>query len=157
NQDVGERLVVAEADVVARLQLLDEVGLEEQRFGFRCRGDELHARRLGDHSSDSGRVANQPGVALYALLEVASLADVEHLAVRTQHAVDTWTGRCRARVTADHLRTLRTHRAFLGRCDTRPVIQFGSFGTFGDNCCRLPYHAVNMAIAGGLVTALAGQ
>jgi hypothetical protein len=32
NQDVGERLVVAQQDIVARRQALDEIALEQQRL-----------------------------------------------------------------------------------------------------------------------------
>ena len=42
DQDIGEALVVAQCDVVARLELLDEIGLEQQRLGVRLGGDEHH-------------------------------------------------------------------------------------------------------------------
>ena len=37
DQDIGEALVVAQRHVVAGLQLLDEIGLEQQRLGVRSR------------------------------------------------------------------------------------------------------------------------
>jgi hypothetical protein len=43
-QDVGERLVVPQQHVVAGLQLLDEVGLQQQRLALRGGRDELHRR-----------------------------------------------------------------------------------------------------------------
>ena len=42
DQDIGEALVVAQRDVVAGLELLDEIGLEQQRLGVRRGGDEHH-------------------------------------------------------------------------------------------------------------------
>jgi hypothetical protein len=34
DQDIGKRLVVAQLHVEARPQLLDQIGLEQQRLGF---------------------------------------------------------------------------------------------------------------------------
>ena len=45
DEDAGKRLVVAQQDVVARPQPLDQVGLEQQRLGLGMGGDELHRRR----------------------------------------------------------------------------------------------------------------
>ena len=50
DEDVREALVVAEQHVVARLQLLDQVLLEQQRLGLGLRRQEHHRRRRGDHS-----------------------------------------------------------------------------------------------------------
>jgi hypothetical protein len=41
DQDIGERLVVAQKHIEARPQPLDQVGFEQQRFGLGCRRDEL--------------------------------------------------------------------------------------------------------------------
>ena len=88
NEDIGEALVVAQRHVVARLQLLDEIGLEQQRLGVQFGGDEHHRARLRDHARDAGRLALRRDVGGDALLDRARLADIEHLALGADHAVD---------------------------------------------------------------------
>ncbi len=87
-QDVGERLVVPEQHVVAGPQLLDEVGLEQQRLGLRRRGDELHRGRLADHAGDAVRMGLAARVGADAGLQALGLAHVEHVALAIEHAVD---------------------------------------------------------------------
>ncbi|MBS1163655.1 MAG: hypothetical protein H6R03_1551 [Burkholderiaceae bacterium] len=79
-------LVVAEQDVVARRQLLDEVVLEQQRLGLRA----------GHRRVDGGDALEQVGgarpdplveVGADALAQVAGLADVQDLARRIEHPV----------------------------------------------------------------------
>ncbi len=93
DQDIGEALVVAQRHVVARLQLLDQVGLEQQRLGLRLGGDEHHRARLGDHPRDAGRLALRRHVGGDAFLDRAGLPDIEHLALGADHAVDPRPGR----------------------------------------------------------------
>ncbi len=88
DQDIGEGLVVAQQHVVARLQLLDEIGLEQERLGLRAGGDELHRGRLGDHAGDAVRMRLAARVRRDAGADVARLADIEHVAIRRDHAVD---------------------------------------------------------------------
>ena len=88
DQDIGEALVVAQRDVVAGLQLLDEIGLEQQRLGVRFGGDEHHRMRLRDHARDAARLALGRHIGGDALLDRARLADIEHLALGPDHAVD---------------------------------------------------------------------
>ena len=52
-QDVGKAFVVAERNVVARLQPLDQVGFQQQRLGLRRRRHEQHLGRLVDHARDA--------------------------------------------------------------------------------------------------------
>src|SRR3546814_4959859 len=52
-QDVRERLVVAQENVAARLQPLDQVDLEEERLDLGVGLDDLQRRRLGDHAPRS--------------------------------------------------------------------------------------------------------
>ncbi len=73
-------LVVAQDDVEARLQALDQVGLEQQRLGLGMGGDDLHRRRLGDHPPQPLRQARGLGVGRDPLLQRPRLADVERLA-----------------------------------------------------------------------------
>ena len=86
--DVGEALVVAQEHVVARLQLLDQVLLQEQRLGLALRGQEHHRAGGGDHSPYACVVAQRLGVSGDALLQAARLADVEHLALGVEHPID---------------------------------------------------------------------
>ena len=56
-QDVGKALVVAIGDIVARLEPLDQVGFQQQRFGLRRGGDEQHLGGFRDHAGDAARYA----------------------------------------------------------------------------------------------------
>ena len=62
NQNEWERLVVAKQDIVARLELLDEICLKQQRFGLRCRDHKFHGARFGDHAQNAIGVASCLGV-----------------------------------------------------------------------------------------------
>ena len=88
DQDIGEALVVAQRDVVAGLELLDEIGLEQQRLGVRLGGDEHHRMGLRHHARDAARLALRRHIGGDALLDRARLADIEHLALRPDHPVD---------------------------------------------------------------------
>jgi hypothetical protein len=88
DQDVGEGFVVAQQHVVAGLQLLDEIGLEQERLGLGAGGDELHRGRLGDHASDAVRMRLAARIGRDAGADVARLAHIEHIAIRRDHAVD---------------------------------------------------------------------
>ena len=107
DQDIGKALVVAQQDVVAGLELLDEVGLEQQRLGLGLGGDEHHRAGLGDHPGDAGRLALGRRVGGDALLDRARLADVEHLALGADHPVDAWAHRRMAPEVADRFRAAR--------------------------------------------------
>ena len=87
-KDVGEALVVAEQNIVTRLQPLDQVRFEQQRLGLRRRLDEDHRARFRDHAQDAVRMARVLGVGRDALLQTRGLADIEHVALRVQHAID---------------------------------------------------------------------
>ena len=86
--DVRIALVVAEQDVVARLERLDQVVLEQQRLAFGARDRGLDARDLRDHHRDARLVRALLEVARHALLQVARLADVERVAGGVLHPVD---------------------------------------------------------------------
>ena len=88
DEDVGKRLVVPQQHVEARLQLLDEVGLQQQRFRFGAGGDELHGSRGGDHPRDAVSVAHRARIAQHPLLDALGLAHIEHGTVRRDHAID---------------------------------------------------------------------
>jgi hypothetical protein len=88
DDDLRERLVVAQEDVEAGLQLLDQVDLEQQGVRLGPGGDELHGPRQVDHQGDALGVEPALGVLQHALLQRAGLADVEHLAILAHHAID---------------------------------------------------------------------
>ena len=92
DDDVGKRFVVAERDVVARLEALDEVGFEQQRFRLGRGVHELHRHRGADHRRDAVGMAGEPRVILHAVLEVARLADIDDLTGLIHHAVDAGAG-----------------------------------------------------------------
>ncbi len=93
HQDRRKRLVVAQQDVVARLQALDQVGLEQQRLGLGVGGHHLQVDGLRDHAPDADPETIDVGVAGDPLPEVLRLADVERIAVGADHAVDAGGGR----------------------------------------------------------------
>ena len=93
DQDIGKRLVVAQQHVEARPQPLDQVGLEQQRLGLGRGRDELERGGRRDHALDARVVAGRPRIGDDALLDVLGLADVEHVAVGVDHAVDAGRGR----------------------------------------------------------------
>jgi hypothetical protein len=86
---VGVALVVAEQDVVARLERLDQVVLEQQRLGLGTHHGGLHAHDLRDHVADAGAAVALLEIVGNPLLQVARLAHVEHRARRVEIAVDT--------------------------------------------------------------------
>ena len=86
--DVGVGLVVAEEDVVARRQALDEVVLEDQGLGLGAGGGDVHAQHLRHHHGDARAGDGLLEVAGDAALEVLGLADVEHPVVGADHAID---------------------------------------------------------------------
>jgi len=114
DQDVGKTLVVAQQHVVARLELLDEIGFEQQRLGLGLGGDEHHRAGLGDHAGDADRLPLRRRVGLHPLLDRARLADIEHLAVGPDHAVDARPVRRVLPERLDHRRAAR-QRPRLGR------------------------------------------
>ena len=88
DQNVGEALVVAQHHVVARLQLLDQIGLEQQRLGFGLGGDEHHRAGLRHHAGDARRLTLGRRIGGDALFDRARLADIKHLALGADHPVD---------------------------------------------------------------------
>ena len=88
DQDIGERLVVAQQHVEARTQPLDQIGFQQQRFGFGFGADEFHRHRRRDHAGDTAVVPGRPRIGGDPLLDVFRLADIEHLALVVDHAVD---------------------------------------------------------------------
>ncbi|MHC2575733.1 hypothetical protein ACVMHR_000472 [Bradyrhizobium diazoefficiens] len=94
DQDIGKRLVVAQLHVEARPELLDEVGFQQQRFGLGVGRDDLHGHRGGDHAQDARRLRRTLArVVGQALFDVLGLADIEHVGIRVEHAIDAGRGR----------------------------------------------------------------
>ena len=87
-QDLRQALVVAKQDVVARLQLLDQVRFQKQRLDLRAGDDHLQRLGLADHPHQPVRQPVRLGIAGHAPRQVARLADIERLAGAVQHAVD---------------------------------------------------------------------
>ena len=115
-QDVGKRLVVAHQHVEARLQLLDEIGLEQQRFRLGLRRHEDHRRGQRDHARDAIGVPLATHVGGDTLLHALRLADIQNLAVDRDHAIDAGPERRMLPVCADDLDAARQRpRRGLGR------------------------------------------
>lgn len=84
DEQVRVGLVVAEQDVVARLQRLDEVVFQDQRLGLRARDRDLQPRHLRHHLGDARAGQGLLEIRRDALLQVARLADIHDLAGRIQ-------------------------------------------------------------------------
>ena len=73
--------------------LLDEIELEQQRFGIRVGDGHFHARGLRDQRLHLGLHVARLKVGPDPALQIARLADVENLALRIEHAVNAGTAR----------------------------------------------------------------
>ncbi len=102
DQDMGKRLVVAQQHVEARAQALDQVGFEQKRLGLGRGRDELERRGRRDHAFDAGVVAGRAAIGDDPFADVLGLADVEHVALGIDHAIDAGRGRRELGVTRDH-------------------------------------------------------
>ncbi len=103
DEDVGKRLVVAQQHVVARLELLDQVGFQQQRLGLGGGDGGLHARHLHQHQGDAVGVPLPARVGAHPRLQIARLAHVEQLAGGVMHAVNARLARQRLHEGGDHL------------------------------------------------------
>jgi hypothetical protein len=88
DHQLGERLVVAQHHVEARLQLLDEVGFEQQGLGLGGGDHQLHRPGQGDHQADPLSVEPALRILKDALLERARLAHIQAGPVLAVHPVD---------------------------------------------------------------------
>jgi hypothetical protein len=82
--------IVTKQYVIAWCQRLDQVALEQQRLGLGTGNGRLHGRDLLDHQLDARRAPAAGFLEIRGdpLLQVESLADVEHFAGAAHHAVD---------------------------------------------------------------------
>jgi len=92
DQNVGKRLVVAQQHVEARTQSLDQVGFKQQRLGLGGGRDEFQRCGRRHHALDARVVAGGPTVGQNPFADVLGFADVEHVPIAIDHAVDA--GRC---------------------------------------------------------------
>ncbi|MGY4482733.1 hypothetical protein ACVWWR_001924 [Bradyrhizobium sp. LM3.2] len=127
DQNIGKRLVVAQLHVEARPKLLDEVGFQQQRFGLGVGRDDFHGNGGGDHAQDARRQRRTlTRIIRQALFDVLGLADIEHVGIRTKHAVDAGRGGGEANRALDRLmagrQRLFADRAALFRDIRQPCI-----------------------------------
>ena len=87
-QDEGERLIVAQQDVVGRPEALDQLRLEQQRLGLGIGGDDRHRSRLRDHAQQPLGQARDLRIVGHPVAQRARLADVEHVALGILHPID---------------------------------------------------------------------
>src|SRR5713101_7798624 len=87
HHQVGIGLVVAEQDIVARAERLDEIVLEDQRLRFGAGDRDLDRRDLRQHHGDARAVLRFLKIRRDALFQVARLADIERLPLPADHAV----------------------------------------------------------------------
>ncbi len=90
--DVRITLVVAQQDVVARLERLDQLRFQQQRLALGARHGDFHARDLRHHRGDARLHPRLQEIAADALLQVAGLAHVQQLATGVEMPVDAGRG-----------------------------------------------------------------
>ena len=112
DHNVGERFVVAKHHIEARAQPLDQIGFEQQRFGFGAGDDEFDRAGCRDHPLDPGIESGRAGVGRNALFDVLGLADIEHVTARVEHPIDARPRRRHFGV-MDNCGASRGERAFL--------------------------------------------
>ena len=101
DQDIGERFVVPHDDIVGRTEAFDQIRFEKQSLCFRVRRHYDHVLRACHHPSNPiGQIAGV-GIAGDAVLEILRLADIKHVAMTVDHAVNTRAFRHRLEVFAD--------------------------------------------------------
>ena len=88
NDDIGKALVVAQQHIEARAQSLDEIGFQQQRFGFRMRAHEFHCRCFADHAGNAVGMAAHLGIGSNSLFQALCLADIKNVASRIEHTID---------------------------------------------------------------------
>ena len=86
--DIRIALVVAQQDVVARLERFDQLRFEQQRFALGARHRDVRAGDLRHHGSDARLHPRLEEVAADTLLQVAGLADIQQIAVRVEVTID---------------------------------------------------------------------
>jgi hypothetical protein len=91
-QQIRIGLVVAEQDVEAWLQSLDQVVFQQQRFGLGPRHRGVDVVDTFQHQLDARTLVGFLEIAGDALFKVLRLADIEHGAGRIDHAVDAGQG-----------------------------------------------------------------
>ena len=84
----GIGFVVAQDDVVARPQLLDQIGFKQQRLGLRGGGDDLQPAGFEHHAAQPFRQARGLSVAGDAFADGTRLADIERVAPGIEHTID---------------------------------------------------------------------
>ena len=117
--DVRERFVVAQDDVVGRPVTLDQVAFEQQRLDVVGGGHHLEAAGQRHHALQPCAQRRGLGIGRQALLQRFRLADVEHLALGVEHAIDARAVGQGRDLLADHRRTGQNRCARAG-CDVNP-------------------------------------
>ena len=90
--DVGITLVIAQQDVVARLEFLDQPAFQDQRLGLGMRDCDLDGLDLGDQAARPGGGLVLSKVTRHPPPQIAGLADVKHYATLVQHSVNAGQG-----------------------------------------------------------------
>ena len=109
--------------------MLDQVCLEQQRFGLGRRRDDLDRHGGRDHAQDARRLGRaDASIGGEALADVFRLADVEHVAGRIQHPVDAGRGRRKAHRVLD--RGVADGERALGDSSGRLFRNLGQAGFF---------------------------
>jgi len=88
DHDVGKAFIVAQEDVEARAQPLDEVRFQKQGFGFRASGDEFHLRGFAHHLRQTVGMNPTLRIIRDTLLQAAGLAHIQHIACFVELAIN---------------------------------------------------------------------
>jgi hypothetical protein len=86
--EVGVAFVVPKQDVVFGLERLDQVVFQQQRFRLGAHHRRFEPRDLADHVADARAAVVFLEITRHPLFQVDGLADIQHLLLRVEVAVD---------------------------------------------------------------------
>ena len=75
-QNVGKALVVAQQNIVARTQFLNQIGFQQQCVGFGFGANKLHIARCFDHAQNTVIVSRRARIGPHARFQIFRLADI---------------------------------------------------------------------------------
>jgi len=104
DENERKRFVVAQDDVVTRLELLDQIRFKQQRLCLRRGDDKFHGAGFGNHPSNAVGMAAPLRVGGDPIFEILRLAHIENVVFAANHAVNAGPGRQARHLVSDQRR-----------------------------------------------------
>ena len=89
DQNIWKRFIISQKHIILRLELFNQILLQQERFRFGLGGQKHHTSGFADHAADAGRMSLRSGITRHAVFQTFSLANIEHAALLIEHAIDT--------------------------------------------------------------------